>query len=303
MKTGCQLGFKLAVLSGVAWLALAGAVRAEEVAVKPAGKPFVIFDNMHYAGKPDWSAAGFVPNCVIYGTHGWKKLIDAGQMPDEAAYKEQVRKSAAGQPGPIVIDVEYVYLSRTKGTTDAQVKQHFELFIKLAQWAHEAAPGHLVGYYGHGLFPEEPGPQYAAETKRLLAAVDAFFPSLYVYGDIPPARWQEKLETLVQEARRIAPEKPVYPYLWPQYHEGRPKALEFVPADYVQFQLNHCLAVGADGVVVWSGGKPAWTPAMNDAPWLQTMLKFAAAKPVCVDTAKAGLLKAVPGAKGKFESD
>jgi len=50
MKTGCQLGFKLAVLSGVACLALAGAVRAEEVAVKPAGKPFVIFDNMHYVG-------------------------------------------------------------------------------------------------------------------------------------------------------------------------------------------------------------------------------------------------------------
>jgi hypothetical protein len=298
-----NIGYQLAVLAGVVWLAGAGVVRAEDVAGKAAGRPFEIFDNMHYAGKPDWSGAGLVPNCVIYGTHAWKKLIEAGQMPDEAAYKELVRKSAAGQPGPIVIDVEYVFLSRTKGTTDEQVKQHFELFIKLAQWAHEAAPGHLVGYYGHGLFPEEPGPEYAVETKRLLAAVDAFFPSLYVYGDVPPAKWQEKLQTLVREARQIAPEKLVYPYLWAQYHEGRPKALKFVPADYVQFQLDQCRASGADGVVFWSGGKPAWTAAMNDAPWLRTVLDFAAAKPVCVEAGKANLPKADPGAKGKFEAD
>lgn len=244
---------------------------------KPAAKPFVVFDNMFYSGKPDLVRDGLIPSSVIYDRAAWKRAIVAGRLPDEASFKEQVRNRAAGHPGPVVIDIEYVYLSQTHGTTDAEVKNHFKLFITLAQWAHEAAPGHLVGYYGHGLFPQEPGKQYAAETKKLIAAVDAFFPSLYVHGNQTAAQWKEKLQSLVAKARKIAPGKPVYPYLWPQYHEASPKAPKFVSGEYMKFQLQTARDCGADGVVIWSSSSFAW----KDRPWFHALLKFVADKPMC----------------------
>lgn len=244
-------------------------------------KPFVVFDNMFYQGKTNLSGLGLIPSSVIYDNRELKAAVASGGLPDEASFKNSIRERAAGRPGPIVIDIEYVYLSRTHGTTDAEVKRHFALFITLAKWAHEAVPGHLVGYYGHGLFPEEPGREYAAEMRELIAAVDAFFPSMYVHGNQTAGQWREKLQFLVRQAHEIAPGKPVYPYLWPQYHEGGPKALEFVDGDYMKFQLETARACGVDGVVFWSGARPGWATAGDNTPWLQAVLKFVAAKPLC----------------------
>jgi len=259
----------------------------------------MVFDNLSYANKPDLSGAGLIPSTVIYKRGEMKSAIAAGRLPDEAQFKETVKKRAAGRPGPIVIDIERLYLSQTHGATDAEVRFRFKLFITLVQWTHEAAPGHLVGYYGHGLFPEEPGKEYAAETRDLIAAVDAFFPSMYVHGSQTRAQWTEKMQYLMQQAREIAPGKPVYPYLWPQYHEGGPKALEFVDGNYWKYQLETVHNFGADGVILWSG-----TQAWKDAPWWQVTLRFVAAKPVCVRNVKFTQPK--PGKNGQppaFEPD
>jgi len=281
------------------WLAVglfagaAAALRAE-----PAGKSFLVFDNMHYKGMPDLTPLGFIPNAVIYEQKKtWIPLIQAHQMLDETMFKNLVRSNIVGRPGPVVIDIEYSYLSRNKTTTDADVRFNFKLFITLAHWAHEAAPGHLVGYYGHGLFPEEPGKEYAAETREFLKSIDAFFPSMYVHGTQTPEQWRQKLELLLQQARQIAPEKPVYPYLWGQYHEGGPHALEFVSGEYEKFQLENCVKYGCDGVVYWSGGKPPWTPATRELPWFKTVTDFLAAKPRCTGAAQWDVPKAGPDGK------
>jgi hypothetical protein len=259
---------------------IAGNVIAETKAprtVAQASKPFVVFDNMFYAHKPDLAGAGLIRSSVIYPHTEWKAAIAAGQLPDEASFKNAVKDRAAGCPGPVVIDIEYVYLSQTHHATDAEVKKHFRLFITLAKWAREAAPGHLVGYYGHGLFPEEPGAEYAAETKELVAAVDAFFPSLYTFGNKTPEQWKEKLQALMSKAHQIAPGKPVYPYLWAQYHEGPAKALEYLDGDLMKFELETARDCGADGVVMWSSSRFPW----KDGPWCKELLKFVAEKPVC----------------------
>jgi hypothetical protein len=265
-----------------------------------AGKPFLVFDNMGYVGKPDLSTNGLIPSCVIYYHGDWKKAVTAGRLPDEKSFKEAIRSRSAGKPGPVVIDIEYVYLSQTHGTTDDEVKQHFKLFITLAKWAHEAAPGHLVGFYGHGLFPEEPGTEYSAETRQLIAAVDAFFPSMYIHGNQTAAQWRAKLQTLLAQAHELAPGKPVYPYVCPQYHEGGPKALEFVDPGYMKFQLETARDSGASGVVFWASGKFRW----EDAPWLHALLQFVAENPQCrsdveLQTVKPG--KAGPSAAYETE--
>jgi hypothetical protein len=263
------------LLSGLTFLLLTGNFLLPAQTSAPIDQPFQVFDNMFYAGKPDFAGNGIIASSVVYENAELKAAIAAGQLPDETTFKAKVQKLAANHPGPVVIDIEYAYLSPNTTTTDAEVKQHFRLFITLAQWAHAAAPGHLVGYYGHGLFPEEPGKQYAAETKELLANLDAFFPSLYTHGNQTDAQWQQKLQLLIQKAHRIAPGKPVYPYVWAQYHEGGPKALEFLDAEKMKFQLATARADGADGVVFWSSSQPKW----EDRPWVDALLEFVAAKP------------------------
>lgn len=240
-----------------------------------ASPPFSVFDNMYYAHKPDLSAAGWVPSSVIYTAGELKTAIAEHRLPDEAAFKAMVRAKSAGRPGPIVIDIEYVFLSRRAKTTDAEVHDHFKLFITLARWAKEAVPGHLVGYYGHGLFPEEPGKDYAAETQQLCDAVDAFFPSMYTFGNRTEAEWADKLHALMAQAQRIAPGKPVYPYVWPQYHEGAAKALEYLPGEQMRFELDTARAAGAAGVVYWSSSRAVW----GDRPWLHVTEDFMATHP------------------------
>jgi len=234
-------------------------------------KPFVVFDNMpKEAGKGDTSAKGLV-ECVILPIP-WKVKNEEA---DEAAFKAGVAKALADHPkiGLFVLDIEYVYLS---GKDAAEVKKHFQLFIHLAKWVHEAAPGHKVGYYGHGLFPEQPGKEYATETKELIAAVDAFLPSMYNFNDNREA-WKNKLKGYVEQAHRIAPGKPVCPYMWPGYHMSTKNALHLLSGDYWKFQLETARECGADGLIIWGNPKAHWS---DKSTWWEETLNFMASKPM-----------------------
>ena len=55
-------------------------------------KPFMIFDNMFYAGKPDFSSNGIVASCVVYETSEIRAAVTNGQLPDETAFKEKIKK-------------------------------------------------------------------------------------------------------------------------------------------------------------------------------------------------------------------
>jgi len=236
-------------------------------------KVFQILDNMEErpvksgpqptVHKPDTAALGMVHCNIVYLDQRTKKKgYDA--IPDEPAFKAMVRKEYA-VPGPLVLDMESLDL---KG--DAATK-NIKIFINLVQWSHEAAPGSVVGYYGHGLFPNPPDKQHAMQAKKLADAVDAFFPSMYTFDD-DRVKWKSKLETLIEGAHRIAPGKPVYPYIWPQYHEGTPKALQFVSGDYWTYQLRTLRASGVNGIVIWFPTRKDWP---IHEPWWQTTVKFA----------------------------
>ena len=241
------------------------AAAATADAAAPASRPsaFVVFDHLSNAGKPDLTRDGLAGCNIVYGPG--RKGADYGKMPEEAAYKATVRARVT-RPGPVVLDFEGLKLS---GKPEV-VAAHFDLFLTLVRWTHEAAPGRVVGFYGHGLFPEEPGKEYAADAAKLAGAVDAFFPSMYTF-DANRDKWKAKADQLLRQARAIAPGKPVYFFLWPQLHDGNHDVL---PADQWTFELETARDLGADGVVLWSSGtkmSPPWDPA---APWWQATLAF-----------------------------
>ncbi|MEN6451431.1 MAG: hypothetical protein ABFC96_13140 [Thermoguttaceae bacterium] len=279
MRTGLlAVAFMLAALAGVAI--------ADDKPHQPpasAAKRFIVFDAMGY-GQPDTSRYGMVRFvCFYYILPGDKpphyrltmQAFAEGRLPDKSDFIEAVRRHTAKRNGPIVMDIEGVQLSGDPKI----VKPRFRLFVTLVKWAKEAAPDRIVGYYGHGLFPEKPSPQYAAEAKELADTVDAFFPSMYVFNDNREA-WRKKLVGLVAEARKIAPGKPVYPFVWPQYHDGTPQQFEFVRGDYWRWQLTTIRESGADGVVLWGARRYPNAHKWNEqSDWWQETVKFARSLP------------------------
>ncbi|MCE5267739.1 MAG: hyaluronidase [Planctomycetaceae bacterium] len=241
-------------------------------------RQFVVFDAMGY-GQPDTSRYGMIRFvCFYYRLPGDKdkhlaptmKAFSAGTLPPKADFIAAVQKHASRRTGPIVLDIEGIPLSGDPKV----VKPRFTLFATLAKWAKEAAPDRIVGYYGHGLFPERPAKQYKAEAKELAAPVDAFFPSMYVFNDNREA-WRKKLADVVAEARRIAPGKPVYPFVWPQYHDGTPQQFQFVTGEYWRWQLDTIRQCGADGVVLWGARRYPNAHVWNEqADWWQETLRF-----------------------------
>lgn len=80
-----------------------------------------------------------------------------------------------------------------------------EMLAKLADWAHQAVPGKVIGFYGTNTLSNVP-PVNQANAKELANHVDAFFPSLYTFddnraGSEKPAQAQ---------ARALDAKKPIY---------------------------------------------------------------------------------------------
>jgi hypothetical protein len=226
-------------------------------------KSFVVYDNMvGNKNRPDVQESG-LENCnIIYGD-GNQKIESTTS---EETFKALVT-ARAKKPGPIVIDIEKLPLAGAA----ADVQPHFQLFLKLVRWAHEAAPGRVIGYYGEaaGLFPAKVGKAYQADAKKLADVVDAFFPSMYVSSDDRDL-WNSKARKLLADAHAMEPGKPVYFYLMPYYHEGSPKAGQYIDGDFWSFQLKQSQQLGADGAVIWMASKLPWTPA----EWWPATLKF-----------------------------
>lgn len=101
----------------------------------------------------------------------------------------------------------------------------------------------------------------------LAVAVDVLFPSLYTfYPD--PAGWVKYAQANIAEAQRY--KSPVYPFLWPQYHNSNANlAYQFIDRNFWQLQLETVLGL-CDGVVIWGGWLGNTRLAWDDsAAWWQ----------------------------------
>ncbi len=244
------------LLSGLA-LALAGGTAGPDEA-------FPIYDNMYYKGKPDTTRTGLIASNIVYENKIWPNKQDVGTLPDRVAYESLVRKLSAN-PGPLVIDVESLPLKGSAGTA----RHNMEVLAKLADWARAAVPGKVIGYYGTNTLSKVP-PANLALAKELAAHVDVFFPPMYTFDD-HSAAWGMRAEETAAEAHSLDARKPVYFYLWPQYHDGTPKAFQYVSATYWQTQLitsHRC----ANGIVLWSPSRYEWD---DHTGWWASTVEFA----------------------------
>lgn len=218
----------------------------------------LVFDNTFYPNV-DLETYGLIKSNVVYEPPAMKAVTSAGHLPDAPSFKKLVRDDARF-PGPVVLDFENLYLQGTPAVAD----QHFRILDTLALWAHEAAPGKVIGYYG---LLDHTDRHYLTLAKRLAVRENAFFPSLYTFNDDRTA-WEKRVRDDVSLAHSIAPRLPVYLYIWPQYHEHTPKALQYLSTSYWSFQLRTA-ATDADGVVIWSGSS-----ANTNTGWVRVTAAF-----------------------------
>lgn len=208
-----------------------------------------------------------------------------GDNRSELPRKERVQliaKSLDPKITQVVLDVELWPLSGNSWQINKSVKK----YVTLIQWFKEANPTVKVGYYG--LVPVRYYPRAAGvvteERKRIRKindelrpisdSVDILFPSLYTLSDDHDS-WAVGAAQIIAEARRLAPMKPLYPFLWPRFHESVKRlARSVVPPIFWSSQLTLVRSL-ADGAVIWDG---YWFCRADD-PWVAATVDFAQKHP------------------------
>lgn len=247
-------------------------------------KTFVVFDSTLYADKPDLTLYGIKPIAILYaGQFGHEWVKDVTKLPDKASVQRLAREAGA-KSRSVVIDIEHWPV---KGDSD-QVQESVSKYMTVLQWFKEAAPELLVGYYGvpplrdywRAIRPptSKEWQSYSEDNDRLkplAGAVDLVFPSLYTfYTD--QGGWVRYAYGQIAEARRCANGKPVYVFLWPQYHDSnRELKGTYLANDYWRLELETAKQY-ADGIILWGGWGNNNRPAKweEDAGWWKVTKEF-----------------------------
>jgi len=227
------------------------------VTTTPTAAKFQVYDNMFYSGKPNTGPFGLIPSNIAYEADIWPNGATASSetvLPSRSSFDALMATKA--KAGPLVLDVELL------GLNSAQNEQ---VLATLADWVHQDWPGKVVGYYGTNTLTGV-SPQNLVYAQELATHVDVMFPPMYTFNTDESA-WATLAATEAAEARSIAPGKPVYFYIWPQYHQGTPMADQYLTPAYWTFELQTSQGI-ADGVVLWSSSSEAWND--SDGWWEAT---------------------------------
>jgi hypothetical protein len=244
-----------------------------------ADSSFAVYDNTFYSNV-DLERFGAVKSNVVYEApvaqlagqnpadfRGARPYWAELALPLRAAYEALVRRTARN-PGPVVLDFETLYLRGSSATAH----RRFRKLRTLLAWAHAAVPGRTVGYYGVLGNTE---PRYFDLERQLATGENALFPSLYTFSTSRTV-WIRRFHAVMAEAAAIAPGKPVYAYLWPQYHGGTKWAGRYLAPGYWRYQLDAATHLCA-GVVIWGP-----SDADPEQGWVRATASFLGAGPLSV---------------------
>lgn len=253
---------------------------------KASGETFKVYQIMGYRNIPDlgshcvermkiWYAHEFWPNGVPR-----KDDFDLG-LPD----RDRVEGVAARSPefGDVtVLDIEHWPV---EDQTFAQAA--VDNYITVLDWFRKSAPpDQKVGYYSmvpirdywravrgsdHTKYQD-----WQEENDRLAPmaeAVDFLFPSIYTFYEDQEG-WLTYAKAQIEESRRIAPDKPIYAFLWPEYHPSNDsRAGDPIEPDYWRVQLDF-LREHADGVIIWTIDTTKAIDFADIPPWWDETVQF-----------------------------
>jgi hypothetical protein len=235
----------------------------------PRSSVFVVYDGTAYIKKPDLAHSGIKPITVIYSGSLWNSMKDSASIPNANVIRA-LALHASASTGIAVMDIEcWAVLGNP-----AAVANNIQKYRDTIQLFKQSAPSLRIGYYG--IAPvwnywiaiggrNTPGYRvWQAENDRVASIgqlADALFPAIYTFYKDQEG-WKEYAIAQVEEGRRIAPGKPIYVFLMPQFDEPG-KANDYLPPDYWRMELETARQ-HADGLVIWGGSGQVWDAT---APW------------------------------------
>jgi len=234
-----------------------------------ANRGFVVFDGTLYAGKPNLTSYGLTPLTSLYASTLWSNGSDQSNPPNPSAVKAILQQASASAPTTF-LDIENWPLDGGQSAVADSVQK----YVITLQSFEQFAPSLEFGYYG--VAPEADywdaicapdSSQYKAWQRRndsvtpIAKQANVLFPSIYTfYAD--ENGWKTYAIAQIEEARRIAPGKPVYAFLWPRYQLDGAIG-DYLAPDYWRMELETARQY-ADGLVIWGGYQETWD---NNAPW------------------------------------
>lgn len=240
---------------------------APALSAQPPASRFRVYDMLIYKHKPDLTDLGMLPMLEL-GGNLWSAGAPLDQI-DEPAFTRTIR-SIYNYSGLVYLDIEsWPICNEPPAVRRANIAK----FLRAIQLVREEGPGLRVGLYS-----VVPAAEYAAFVRNdsarltawnacnvllepIAAKVDFIMPSVYAYYDDADA-WEVYATALIRGARRYG--KPVYPFLWPEYHESNERLRHTsLPGPYWKRQLQ-VVRREADGVVLWNAWRREWDPT---APW------------------------------------
>jgi hypothetical protein len=254
-------------LSSLCVLGAAGYAAANSPTVAHAApQGFLIFDGLLYSPMPDLRELG-MPKLLGAGTT-WGANVAHDEV-DPVGIKAAVEYLRRLTRNYYFDLEEWTVSGAPREVIDANIRK----LVRTAEIARQSAPDMKFGFYDMAprstywavvLNKSDALAQWWSINRRsavIAAKVDYLFPSLYTFYD-DPSGWELAALATLKEARQYG--KPVYPFLWPEFHDSNVKlAGTQVPRDFWRRQLEVCRQ-HADGLVLWGGFKRLWD---EEAPW------------------------------------
>ena len=232
---------------------------------------FIVSQSMHYKDPIDLSFYGILRNPIIY-----ESSLLPSRSSDVLIQGETLKALASkikNGPLPTVIDIE----RWTIYTLDKVVRdQNRTKLLNVLSILREARPDMKFGYYGvvpSRIYWPHVDKELAIEKREwdLLNAaafsdfvpyLDAIFPSLYTFYE-DQSGWENYAKQTLMAVKKFG--KPVYCYLWPQYHDSNIKLKgQYLDKKYWRLELETCRKY-SDGIVIWNVERnKVWD---EDAPW------------------------------------
>lgn len=241
---------------------------------------FSVFNAMVYGDMPNLIRDGLSRIQAVYHVHLWPAgmAMDQPHIPTIKAYAAKLKTDF-----PVVINVEHWEIEND----DEQSSKNIQKLIDVIDAMKEVNPDLQIGYYRllpmrnywASLQPRD-STQYKAwqqvndRLKVLGKKVDFIAPSLYTFYE-DTVGWEKYARESIREAKQYG--KPIYPYIWPQYHHGgtyKDNSRPFLPSDVFRNQLEF-LKDRVDGTIIWGGwdknGRMDWN---DDIAWYEETKKF-----------------------------
>lgn len=221
-----------------------------------------VYDALLHRNKPDLRRYGLTPLPTLYNI--WPNGVFQPDL-DVALYTEAVQALPADAE-LFFIDIEnwpvYPVADAVRAASIAKLQEAIAL-------SRAMRPGIRLGIYSlppvstyWAIVLHDPTlyPAWRRANEALsplAAAVDVLFPSLYTFYD-DPTGWMKAAMEILTAARDYR--KPVYPFLWFQYHDSNPTLTGHdLPGDAWSREMQFCLD-NADGFVIWGGAGQEWDP-------------------------------------------